>query len=385
MGKKLKNLLIITLFSTVPTFLIWFPFFLRIKSFWKIPIPQNGMATVVANYDGPLFIVVAKTFYKPDLIENFPFTLPTKYYAAHFPFYPNLIKFFSLITNFPYAMLLVTLLSSILTFYFFYNLISDHIEKKDLYWAIFTFAVFPARFLIVRSVGSPEPLFIATIIASLLYFKKGRFLLAGIWGAIATLTKPPGILLFLGYFLYIILLQLKNIATISFSRLNTEQNLKKILPLSLIPLALLLVFTIFKIQMKDFLAYFHSGDNIHLFFPPFQIFNYSAPWVGTFWLEEILFVYLFVILGIYKLIQKKEYEYASFTIIFFTSLIFIVHRDLIRYALPIVPLLFVAFSDTIVKKEFKIAMILLVIPIYLFSITFISQNVMPISDWTPLL
>jgi len=51
----------------------------------------------------------------------------------------------------------------------------------------------------------------------------------------------------------------------------------------------------------------------------------------------------------------------------------------------IVPFLLVAFSDTIVKKEFKYAMLILIIPIYLFSLAYISQNVMPISDWAPFL
>jgi hypothetical protein len=107
--------------------------------------------------------------------------------------------------------------------------------------------------------------------------------------------------------------------------------------------------------------------------------------VGTFWLEEVIFVYLFGILGLAKLIQKKETALAWFVGIFFVLTLFISHRDLIRYSLPIVPFLFVAFSETLVKKEFKIAIVLLIIPIYLFSLAFISQNVMPISDWAPFL
>ena len=71
--------------------------------------------------------------------------------------------------------------------------------------------------------------------------------------------------------------------------------------------------------------------------------------------------------------------------IFFTTTLFVSHRDIIRYALPIFPFLFAAYSETIVKREFKIAIAFLVVPIYLFSLAYISQNVMPISDWAPLL
>lgn len=385
MTKRVKDLLPIIALSFFPTALIWLPFFLKLKSFWKIPLPLNGMATIVANYDGPLFLVVAKTLYNPELVGNFSFTLPSEYYAAHFPLFPFLIRLVSPIMGFPYAMLFITLISSFLAIYFFQKLIAGYVDKKNLLWIVAVFSLFPARWLIVRSVGSSEPLFLASVIASLYYFKKEKYLTSGIWGALATLTKSPGILLFFAYLASLFLPKLKHAATTSFSKLFSTTDKKKLFSIFLIPLGLLIVFIIFKVQFNDFFAYFHSGDNIHLFFPPFQIFNYSQPWVGTFWLEEVLFVYLFGILGLLKLIKMKEYELAWFTGIFFLSIVFVSHRDVIRYALPIIPFLFVAFSKTITKREFKIAMVILIIPIYLFSLAYISQNVMPVSDWAPLL
>ena len=64
-------------------------------------------------------------------------------------------------------------------------------------------------------------------------------------------------------------------------------------------------------------------------------------------------------------------------------ILFVSHRDLLRYFLPVVPLLFVAFSDFLAQKEVKIVAAVIIIPIYLFSLAFISQNVMPISNWAP--
>jgi hypothetical protein len=90
-------------------------------------------------------------------------------------------------------------------------------------------------------------------------------------------------------------------------------------------------------------------------------------------------------IGVYRLFQKKEFELGFFGAIFFLMTLFIAHRDLIRYSLPLVPILFVAFSDTLIKKEFKIALIVIIIPIYLYSLAFISQNVMPIANWAPFL
>ena len=369
---KIKNFIPILLISLIPTILIWLPFFSRAKTLWNIPLPQNGMATIIANYDGPLYLITAKTLYnKTEIAANYQFPLPTEYYAAHFPLFPLLIRTFSTVSNYPYAMLITTLISSILAIYFFNKLISTFVEKKDALFLTLLFSIFPARWLVVRSVGSADPLFVAGIIASVYYFKDKKYWLAAIWGVIAQLTKSPGILLFISYAIYFIW--------------QKRLDIKKYIPLLLIPFSLLAVFAFYGMVTGDFFAYFHSGDNIHLSFPPFQIFNYSAPWVGTFWLEEIIFIYLIGALGVYKLFQRKEYELATFSAVFFTLTLFIAHRDLVRYVLPLVPFLFVAFSDILIKKEFKIALGVIIIPIFLYSLAFISQNVMPISNWAPFL
>jgi hypothetical protein len=379
---KLLPLLALTL---IPTFLIWLPFFFRISTFWGIPLPQRGMEVIVANYDGPLYLVAAKSFYNPEIIKSFEFSLPVEYYAAHFPLFPLLIKLGGVLLGFPYALLTITVLSSFLAIFFFNKFIKDYVSGKNALWLTAVFSVFPARFLVVRSVGSPEPLFLAAIIASIYYFRKEKYLWAGVWGAVATLTKSPGILLFLAYLGVVISPRIGKIATESFSKWFSSLELKKYLPLLLIPGALLIVFILYGIRLGDFLAYFHSGDNIHLFFPPFSIFNYSSPWVGTFWLEEIIFVYLFAVVTLVRLINFRERTLAWFVGIFLTSLIFVSHRDLIRYGLPIVPFAILAFSETLVKKEVKIALAVLALPIYLFSLSYISQNVMQISDWAPFL
>jgi len=384
---KIKNhLLLLILFTFVPTALIWLPFFLKIESFWGIPLPQNGMATIVANYDGPLYLVVAKSFYNPEFIRfNYSFPIPLEYYAAHFPLFPLLIKLFAGFAGFPYSMLFVTIASSFIAILYFYKFIKGYVDENNALWISFVFSIFPARFLISRSVGSADPLFMAAILASIYYFRKNKYWLAAIFGVIAQLTKSPGILLFISYLIFILFSGTKNIAFISFKNWLGKLNFKKFYPIFLIPLALISVFFIYQKTLNNFFAYFNSGDNIHLFFPPFSIFNYSSPWIGTSWLEEILLIYLIAGLGLLKLIEKKEALLATFVGVYFLSILFVSHRDLIRYSLPILPFLFAAFSKTITKRGFKFIMAILIIPIYLFSLSFISQNVMPIPDWAPFL
>ncbi|HWA52063.1 MAG TPA: hypothetical protein VG895_03355 [Patescibacteria group bacterium] len=384
--KTIKNIFPLILLTLIPPLIIWGIFYFKVPQIDNIPLPQNGLETIVANYDGPLYLVVAKTLYNTNQIKNnFEFPLPVQYYAAHFPLFPLLIRGLGLVTkNFPYSMLAITLFTSLIALYFFNKLMKLYVNEIDALWLTAVFSIFPARWLIVRSVGSPEPLFIGAIIASIYYYDQKKFWASAIWGIIATLTKSPGILLFVTYFAATFLPRFKSFATTKFGPWIKSLNLKKY-PLILIPITLLVIFYIYKLQFNDFFAYFHSGDNIHLMFPPFQIFNYSAPWVGTFWLEEILFIYLFASIAFMRLIKQKDWTLACFVGIFGSTLLFVAHRDLMRYALPIVPFIYAAFAKYASSKEFKIAFLVLIIPTFLFALAFISNNAMPISNWGPLL
>lgn len=405
MKDKLKKLLPVLGLALLPTLAIWSPFALNLPEVWKIPLPQQSMVTIVSNYDGPLYIVVAKTLYNlSEISQNYSFSLPVEYYAAHFPLYPLLIRLVALITGlfgqlssfagYPYAMLVVTLFSSLLALTYFNKFIRQYTTKQNALWITMVFSVFPARWLVVRSVGSPEPLFIGAIIASVYYFQNRKYWLAGIWGAVAQLTKSPGILLFAAYFMTLFAQSFKQVSLGKGQKLEHLVNWRAY-PILLIPLSLVGLFYFYGQSFGTFFAYFNSGDNIHLFFPPFQIFNYSAPWVGTFWLEEIIFIYLLGALGITKLVElyrtaspqerEKNAVVMWFTLLFFGTILFVSHRDVMRYSLPIVPFLYAGWAKVLNSQEFKIAFLVIIIPIFLYSLAFISQNTMQISDWAPLL
>lgn len=383
--EKTKPFLILALLTLSTTFLVWLPFLLRLQEFWGIKLPQQGMATVVANYDGPYYIVAAKSLYDPKYIEeNFSFPLPSVYYSAHYPLFPLLIRAFSIPLGYPYAMMAVTLATSVLAVWMFYILLNSLGLKKYSFFLTAVFTILPARWLIVRSVGSPEPLFLATIMASVYFFRKKNWWFAGIFGALAQATKSPGIILFISYILALIAEYWPKLAHV-----NVGKWIKglpwKAYPIFLIPITLILIYIFYGVRYGNFFAYFNSGDNIHLMFPPFQVFSPSQTWVGTFWLEEIIWIYLFGALGALYLAKQAKIEMASFVSVFFLLILFVSHRDIGRYSLPIAPFLFIAFSKLLISKEFRWVMFVLVIPIYLFSIAFIANNVTPIGNWGPLL
>ena len=394
MKKLKKDLFLLLLASFFLTFFIWLPFLLG---------KSEGMLTVFKNFDGPNYIVVAKSWYSHNLIaKNFSLPAPLEYYPAHFPGYPLSIFFFNLFLKGPNAMLVSTFLFGVLAVFSFYLFLLKFKLSQNPFWLSIVFLVLPARWVVVKAIGSPEPLFIFSIITSFYFFKnafsklnnnlffkdKSIFVdlfLAGIFGAIAQITKSPGILLFIGYEIFL------------FYKLFVFQKegkgrrslfaffIKITLPLLLIPFSVLLLFYFYKIQTGDFFAYFHSGDNFHLVFPPFQGLSQKGSWLGDFWREDMVWQYLIGALAAITLFKKKLYDLASFAGAFFAATLFVAHRDLARYSLPLVPFTLIAFDELIQKKEFKIALLIILPAIYLYSVNFISGNTAPVADWAPYL
>lgn len=378
MKNSRRDLFLIAAICLISTFLVWLPFFLRISNFWKMSLPEDGMATIMKNFDGLYYVVIAKSFYRPEIINHlFSFDLPAVYYAAHFPLYPLFIKIFSPFLGYPWSMLGVNLLASVLAALVFYLFLKEFKYSSSPLWLAIIFLFLPARFLAVRSIGSPESLFILFLLASFYFFKKKNYWLAGLLGGLAQLTKSPGILLFIGYTIYLL--------WENRSQFNVIKLLKKAYPLLIIPLSLLGLFVYYRFAYHDFWAYFHSGDNIHLFWPPFQVFNASAHWVGTYWLEEIIYIFLLGSLGVIYLFKQKKFDLGIFAAVFFFTTLFVTHRDVSRYSLPLVPFLLIAFEPLLVKKEFKIAFWVILIPVFLYTISFVAGNTMPIADWSSFL
>lgn len=392
-SKIKRDLILLTLLPILSTFIIWLPFFFGFK---------EGIITLFKNYDGPNYLIVAKSWYDKAFIRNtFSLPIPVEYYPAHLPGYPLTIAFLNILLSGPWAMLVSTMISTIACAIAFYLFIYKFKLSENPLWLTLVFLVLPARWVAVKTVGSPEPMFIFAILASFYFFKSAfdkiennllskkkivslDLLLAGVFGAVAQITKSPGILLFAGYVIYLGYRIIEDgkgqIKGKAFFQL-----IKKIIPLTLIPLSVLGVFWFYKIRTGDFLAYFHSGDNFHLIFPPFQSFAENRSWLGDFWREDMVWQYLLGALAVVLLFRQKLYDLACFAGLFFTATLFVAHRDLARYSLPLVPFALIAFDKFIQKKEFKIALLIILPAIYLYAINFIAGNTAPIADWTPYL
>ena len=371
MSATQKSLLAIVLITLLPSLI-----FLGIFRF-NIPhlfgYPDVSLKTIIANYDGPNYLVISKCGYTISCIRSH-FSLPTRleYYPAHLPGFPLFIRLFSLIMPSPLAMILVTILGSLVLNFAFYKL------TKSL-WLTFVFSLFPARLFILRKVGAPETWFIGLSLWSIIFFKRKNYWLSALLAAAVQLLKSPGIILVAAY----ALISLKEL---TFDRQALKVVASKYVPYLIVPLTVLAIFYGYYLQTGDFLAYFHSGDNIHLNITPFLAFISTQSWVNGIWLEDILYIYLLALYGVSRLIGKYKFDIlAVFPALFLLASLFVAHRDISRYIAPVYPFLLIAFAPHIHTKAFKLAMIVIIPAIFLYAINFVIGNVAPIADWTPYL
>lgn len=384
MTKSIKDCLILASITIALTIFVWLPHIMALPNFWGLNF-QAGFNTIYRNYDGLEYVMIAKTFYDPALIASLHQSLPANYFASHFPGYSLLIAFFAPFLGFLKSMLFTSVLSTILAVWAFYFLVSrQKLSSHPLFLSII-FLILPARWLIVHSVGSSEPLFIFLVISALYFFMRFEdtkhypdLLLAAFTGMLAQITRPPGLLLFLALALYIHWRFYLQIKIIGFKKALI--NHLKYFPLILMPLGLLGIFWLYGQTYGDFWAYFHSGDNIHLTFPPFQVFNKTQFWVGDIWLEDIVYIFILGLLGGIMLLKQKLYPLAFFALTYLAAASFVVHRDISRYLLPIFPFILIAFEKTLTSKEFKIILPIILIAIYLYAQNFLLANTAPIPN-----
>lgn len=361
---KTKNILFLVAIVLITSIIVWLPFIINNQTF-----------QLFANYDGPNYLVISKCWYNPQCISrNFSLSLPLEYYPAHFPGYPATISLFDIVMPGWWAMLSSTLLGTILYVVSLYLLL-DLLKIKQKIYLVVLALFLPARFLILRTVGAPEPWFLFSIVSSIFFYKKEKYLYSALFLAFAQTIKTPAVLLLVAYGIDYI---------INNRQLNLKNIISKYLVYALVPLAVIGVFSLYYFQIGNFFAYFQSGDNFHLVFPPFQVFDSTRSWIGDIWMEDIIYIYLLGGVVLIKLYEKYKTDILFlFPLIFLIATIFVAHRDISRYSAPIYPFAIIAFNDFLKKKEFKILFLILLPAIYLYSINFISQNTAPVADWTP--
>lgn len=382
MSKTIKDLSYLAALTLALTLFTWLPHLLALPNFWGLSF-KEGFSTIYRNFDGLEYIVIAKTFYNPLSISQLPQSLPAGYFASHFPGYAILIALIEPVFGFLKSMMFVSVVSTILATWAFYFLVRDFKLSTQPLFLSFLFLILPARWVIVRSVGSSEPTFIMFLIIAIYFFMKfeetkkiSSILLSGVFGLLAQITRPPGILLFIALSLFLCWKTIRQKPSL----IPIIRMIGTYSSLLLIPAGLLIIFSWYSISYQDFFAYFHSGDNIHLTFPPFQVFNKFQFWVGDIWLEDIIYIFILGFLGVMMLFKQNLYPMAFFVLTYIAASTLVAHRDISRYLLPISPFVLIAFEKNLTSREFKIILPIILLAIYLYAQNFLLNNTAPIPN-----
>jgi hypothetical protein len=157
--KTIRDCLIITTASLVLTITVWLPHYLALPNFYGLDF-SRGMSPIYQNYDGLEYVVIAKSYYSPHFLAGIPQDKKPEYYPSHFPGYSALISTFAPALGYLKSMLLVTQIFTILSSVAFYFLVKNFKLTSNPLILSLMFLILPARWIIVHSVGSSEPVFI---------------------------------------------------------------------------------------------------------------------------------------------------------------------------------------------------------------------------------
>ena len=328
---------------------------------------------VYKSWDGPSYTLTALSLYNPQIAHDNNYILsvdikPTwTWLPAHFPLYPWLIRAFSGLGYFQ-AMLLLSQAFSMATFITFYEFAQRlKLTKSPLNLTLLMMLV-PPRWFIVSHIGATEQIFLFFLLLMLLFWQKNQHLPAAIFASLAQLTRPQGILLFAAVCVY----ALYEIIT---KKHDLKSQLKNYFPYLLIPLTLLGIFGYFYLRTGDFLAFFSAIKLFQHSQPlPFRVFSYPAPNVETFWQEINAVNYIAYFAAIILLFSRRLYRFAIVGLIYFFPLLFLRHSDISRYALPLMPLAFIAFEQLLAKRELVLAAYIMSPAIMAYAVNFMTFN-----------
>jgi hypothetical protein len=350
---------------------------MRAKNILGVDFGSAGMDRIVQNFDGLNFLIVAKTWYNPTIIQaNFSDILVGRrplYFSAHYPGLPILISVIDTFLSGPNALLASIVASNLLLGYGLYAFSLLFLSKpKDAAWLAVIALFFPARMLSDRIVGSNEPIFMFFVLMSLVMQSKGRHWWSALLGSLAVLTRSPGIILFGAYMVHVWFMTSNSLT----------EKVKQSIPYLLIPLSLLGLWMFYGSQFGSFWAYFQVGGNINLYYP-FAVFASQMDWISGIWNEDLIYLFVLIISGLILFWQKyKKSSVAIFGILYGVFVISVAHRDLARYSLPIIPIILVGFAPILENKIVKIIALIMIIPIMLYSWQFVLANYQSVIDWT---
>lgn len=335
-------------------------------AFYAPYVIKKRFDVVERNWDGPAYIVIAKTLYNPKLMvkENYirKYLPRAEQFANKMPLYPLMIRTFSFL-GYEKSMIFVSWFSGLLCMLVFYYLLKT---LKIAHSCLLTIIlIFLPRWFVMQKVGGVEPTLLFFSLLSLLFYYRQKYFWSAFSLMLATLTKVNALLILLSYIVLFLTLERKN--------------LKKLVYYAMSPISVLVVFYYFKMVYGNFWVYFVSDgrcyEYVTLFRKLYGVFDASACYVGSINLEEMFWFYAVGFLAIINLISNRQWKLLIFFVPSFIPMLFLQHNDFTRLGIYLYFLLGIIYAKYLVKREVLIIVLLLLPAVYLYARNFINVNI----------
>jgi hypothetical protein len=315
----------LTLCAVASSFLVYWPF-------------RSDMSVVYRFWDGPNYLTVARTLYavRPDN-PLLAYVYTPAYFLTHLPLYPLCVRALAWLAGYEPALLLVSVLASVVAVLLFHRLARDVWRLPSPGFLSLVFLLLPPRWLLYRSTGATEALYAALALASIYLFETSRTGGASLAAGLATLTRISGIMFAPAYAL----------------ALARERRWRGLPWLALVPAGLLGYFLFCALRFGDFFAYLRPHGEKMATFRPFGFLPTLFEKGLYHQVEFHILLFLVYAVGTFRLRQKFPvlFFYCLFELLL---LVFVSTEDWSRYFLSMAPFaLVVGFHDVIDTRAFR--------------------------------
>jgi len=338
----------LALASVGGSFLVYWPFL-------------RDMSPVYRFWDGPNFLAVARTLY--DIRPDNPllaYVYEPRFFAAYMPFYPMLVRVFA-VFGYERALLLVSVLASTAAVLLFYRLARDVWKLASPMFLSLVFLFLPPRWLLYRSVGATEAVYIACTLAAVLFFERSQVGRASVAGTLAVLTRISGLMIAPAFGVLLLL----------------RRRWRSIPWLLLIPAGLFGYFVFCAVRFGDFYAYFTPhGEKLARFVP----FGFLPVLFSKGLYHQVEFHILLALVYAVGTARLRPFPVIFSYCIFELALhLCLSTEDWSRYFLSMAPFaLIVGFRDVIDTRVFR-----WIFPVYVAVSVYYAWNVIPLNGCRP--
>jgi hypothetical protein len=306
--------LLAALLALLALFFAWGPFLSR-------------MDVVVRHFDGPNYLVVAKTLYVPTVRNPLPgYALTPSYFTAHLPLYPLALRACSIFGGFKPGLFVATGLLAAASAAAFAVYAKDAAPEVPALVAVLAFLLLPARMFLYRALGASEALMSLLVVLAVLAWRRGRADWALFLAALSTVTRTNGILV---------------VAVLCLALLFSGRVKTALLGGALAAVPLLLLFSWHRFLFGDFLALLHvhadSAGGAGRLCLPFAFIGEMAAKNDWETAEMLLGLHLFYVLCAARLFAKGDRLEAGLIAAHVALFSLLRERDLARYYLTVAP------------------------------------------------